>query len=252
MATHSSVLAWRIPGTGEPDGLPSMGSHRVGHDWSDLAAAAPPVSEPLSLWRLNSGKLFHSSAFISLTMAHPPPPLPLQSHVWLSFSFSPHSLAKSLNLLTPWWLSVLFDRFPLWLVLQIFSKRAGENHLSHIVKELKRLLEVDFVLLSLSSASLGVRCGFESQLSPFLGKKFEFNSYRSWARDCPRVKRREEKNKKNKKTFLLWLWEWMKWDFQLTQLIVGSCWMVLTIEISWVQSPWTWKRLGKLQREEDL
>ena len=40
MATHSSVLAWRIPGTGEPDGLPSMGSHRVGHDWSDLAAAA--------------------------------------------------------------------------------------------------------------------------------------------------------------------------------------------------------------------
>ena len=38
-ATHSSVLAWRIPGTGEPHGLPSMGSHRVGHDWSDLAAA---------------------------------------------------------------------------------------------------------------------------------------------------------------------------------------------------------------------
>ena len=32
MATHSSVLAWRIPGTGEPCGLPSMGSHRVGHD----------------------------------------------------------------------------------------------------------------------------------------------------------------------------------------------------------------------------
>ena len=40
MATHSSVLAWRIPGTGEPRGLPSMGSHRVGHDWRDLAAAA--------------------------------------------------------------------------------------------------------------------------------------------------------------------------------------------------------------------
>ena len=37
MATHSSVLAWRIPGTGEPAGLPSMGLHRVGHDWSDLA-----------------------------------------------------------------------------------------------------------------------------------------------------------------------------------------------------------------------
>ena len=40
MATHSSVLAWRIPGTGEPGRLPSRGSHRVGHDWSDLAAAA--------------------------------------------------------------------------------------------------------------------------------------------------------------------------------------------------------------------
>ena len=40
MATHSSVLAWRIPGTGEPGGLSSMGSHRVGHDWSDLAAVA--------------------------------------------------------------------------------------------------------------------------------------------------------------------------------------------------------------------
>ena len=39
MATHSSVLAWRIPGTREPGGLPSMGSHTVGHDWSDLAAA---------------------------------------------------------------------------------------------------------------------------------------------------------------------------------------------------------------------
>ena len=40
MATHSSVLGWRIPGTGEPGGLPSMGSHRVGHDWSNLAATA--------------------------------------------------------------------------------------------------------------------------------------------------------------------------------------------------------------------
>ena len=40
MAIHSSVLAWRIPGTAEPGGLPSMGSHGVRHDWSDLAAAA--------------------------------------------------------------------------------------------------------------------------------------------------------------------------------------------------------------------
>ena len=39
MASHSSVLAWRIPGMGESGGLPSMGSHRVRHDWSDLAGA---------------------------------------------------------------------------------------------------------------------------------------------------------------------------------------------------------------------
>ena len=54
MATHSSILAWRIPGTGEPGGLLSMGSHRVGHDWSDLAAAAAadlikPSDLPLDL-----------------------------------------------------------------------------------------------------------------------------------------------------------------------------------------------------------
>ena len=40
MAIHSSILAWRIPGTEEPCGLPSLGSHRVGHDWCNLAAAA--------------------------------------------------------------------------------------------------------------------------------------------------------------------------------------------------------------------
>ena len=60
MATHSSVLAWRIPGTGEPGGLPSVGLHRVGHDWSDLAAAAakfrlrwvisPTILAAISVW----------------------------------------------------------------------------------------------------------------------------------------------------------------------------------------------------------
>ena len=47
MAAHSSVLAWRIPGTGEPGGLSSMGSHRVGHDWSDLAAHMHRKNWPL-------------------------------------------------------------------------------------------------------------------------------------------------------------------------------------------------------------
>ena len=44
MVTHSSILAWRIPGTGEPGGLPSMGSYRVGQDWSDLAVAVATLS----------------------------------------------------------------------------------------------------------------------------------------------------------------------------------------------------------------
>ena len=48
MATHSCVLAWRIPGTGEPGGLQCLGSHRVGHDWSDLAAAAAAAAGHLS------------------------------------------------------------------------------------------------------------------------------------------------------------------------------------------------------------
>ena len=53
MATYSSILAWRIPGTGEPGGLPSMGSLRVRHDWSDLAAAAvwAQGAQPAALWQ---------------------------------------------------------------------------------------------------------------------------------------------------------------------------------------------------------
>ena len=56
MATHSSVLAWRIPGTGEPGGLPSMGSHRVRHDWGNLAAGTllffSMIQRMLAIWSL--------------------------------------------------------------------------------------------------------------------------------------------------------------------------------------------------------
>ena len=45
MATHPSVLAWRIPGTAEPGGLPSLGSHRVGHDWSDSSSSGETLQE---------------------------------------------------------------------------------------------------------------------------------------------------------------------------------------------------------------
>ena len=50
IATHSSVLAWRIPGTGEPGGLPSMGLHRVRHNWSDLVAAAACLRHCVRHW----------------------------------------------------------------------------------------------------------------------------------------------------------------------------------------------------------
>ena len=63
MATHSSVLAWRIPGTGEPGGLPSVGSHRVGHHWSDLAAAAAAIWY-LELARSWKHRVCQSSVFL--------------------------------------------------------------------------------------------------------------------------------------------------------------------------------------------
>ena len=52
MAAHSSILAWRIPGRAEPGGLPSKGSHRVRHDWSDFAAAAAAAAEALLIYCL--------------------------------------------------------------------------------------------------------------------------------------------------------------------------------------------------------
>ena len=65
MATCSSVLAWRIPVTGEPGGLPSMGSHRIRHNWSDLAAAAAVFHyNHLYFYVINIGITF---AFRSLT-----------------------------------------------------------------------------------------------------------------------------------------------------------------------------------------
>ena len=62
MVTHSSVLAWRIPGTGEPGGLPSMGSHRVGHDRSDLAAAAAAAATAVFVPGASQGKFKWPSA----------------------------------------------------------------------------------------------------------------------------------------------------------------------------------------------
>ena len=80
MATHSSVLAWKIPGMAEAGGLPSMGSHRVEHDWSDLAAEAVLLRSKLCLvtpsctapWWFSSGSklelLQSSSCLFSLLL----------------------------------------------------------------------------------------------------------------------------------------------------------------------------------------
>ena len=73
LAPHSSVLAWRIPGTGEPGGLLSMGSHRVGHDWSNLAVAAAVQGTLKSLLQQQSSKasIFQPSAFFIVQLSHP-------------------------------------------------------------------------------------------------------------------------------------------------------------------------------------
>ena len=75
MATHSSVLAWRIPGTAKPGGLLSMGSHRVGHDGSDLAAAADPNEIHDAIGPRLSGKAKEEVDRSGKAGACPPTPL---------------------------------------------------------------------------------------------------------------------------------------------------------------------------------
>ena len=74
MATYSSILAWTIPGTEEPGGLPSMGWHRVRHDWSDLAAATAGAHKYSSHLRLHAQLLSCVWFFVTLwAVAHQVP-----------------------------------------------------------------------------------------------------------------------------------------------------------------------------------
>ena len=70
MAAHSNVLAWRIPGTGEPGGLQSMGSHKVGQDWSDLAAAAAAAGDIWDLCFVSEVGQSHRAKALSLWDLH--------------------------------------------------------------------------------------------------------------------------------------------------------------------------------------
>ena len=101
MATHSSVLSWWIPGTGEPGGLPSMGSHRVGHDWSDLAEAAAERKKETGCITISNKKLLCCSVTQScLTLCDPTDYRVFhyflefaQTHVlWVGDAIQPHPL----------------------------------------------------------------------------------------------------------------------------------------------------------------
>ena len=65
MAPHSSTLAWKIPGTGEPGGLLSMGSHRVGHAWSDLAVAVAEETSKIKQKRVSAGGVQDGSSLFN-------------------------------------------------------------------------------------------------------------------------------------------------------------------------------------------
>ena len=115
MATHSSVLAWRIPGTGEPGRLPSLGLHRVGYDWSDLAAAAAYIgTTQSSLWPSEYVVMHVSSAINDLScyiVIIYKPGVRESEHAILANLLSPHTGLLKLNLLgkssanfSPWWI----------------------------------------------------------------------------------------------------------------------------------------------------
>ena len=100
MATHSSVFAWRIPGTREPGGLPSMGSHRVRHDWSDLAVAVslPHISFCPQLLPLSSSATWDFSYASAMTFKLTCPHVPSSWHHMSHNAVNPISLKQNFKL----------------------------------------------------------------------------------------------------------------------------------------------------------
>ena len=108
MATHSRVLAWRIPGTVEPGGLRSMRSHRVGHNWSNLAVAAAYVS--MFLWRDEHLELLISLFFLIFSSVQS------LSRVWLfTTPWSQHARLILLSLFSNHFICIFY-----WCVLVNF------------------------------------------------------------------------------------------------------------------------------------
>ena len=124
MATHFSILAWRVPGTEEPTGLPSMGSHRVGHNWSDLAAAAAVPGTHWGSWNIYPRIMgiycshLHSLALYWCCQLHSYPShsfhssSSLQGFILIAFHFPkhkyPHFLSWSLTLMGRCWNRFMF------------------------------------------------------------------------------------------------------------------------------------------------
>ena len=125
MATHSSVLAWRIPGTGEPGGLPSMGLHKVGHNWSDLAAEA---------WHLRSSKWVHVIILFPRTGVWP----------W-SFRTSEPEVRSSVSLLPNFssGVSILHPLYLLWepFIPVLCPSAKKESHLIFLPMALKSVCQ---------------------------------------------------------------------------------------------------------------
>ena len=123
MATHSSILAWRIPGMGEPGGLLSMGSHRVGHDWSDLAAAASiykSITLQLEIFSCSvlqdNFRTWPLSIFTCLHWIIQLDAPPLHQCSYVIVSGYPNSKGEHTS-----WILLFLSLFPLWLLLFFFA-----------------------------------------------------------------------------------------------------------------------------------